>query len=320
MSRKFLVINYEGLIDKRYLNYEDLSFLSKEYDLVLLYNIKKEAVIEDLKKDKLEDFFKRIYPLRKFIFEERFKVFEKIKEHFSIKGGDFFYLVGESPLDFPYEEIRSFTKKIIPFEKESLFHQSLPFKKCLISLDLDGVFNDISSYKINHYNLCKQNLEEKFNKKLNSLEFLKIWSTLDKETKNKIKISSSNELELNIKIRPWIKGYIKKISKDNVLVLFSVTSKRRIESFLKRNNLENYFSKIYSGVDFFGLKSKKGFMFKKIKEDFFGFKRYIHLGDFYGLDYIEPKKAGFEAYLVNNSPLKVLFLEDLIQKKKNKKV
>jgi HAD superfamily hydrolase (TIGR01549 family) len=311
--KKIIVFDFEGLIysydenkgkllvSKKIL--AKIEELKKKFGIVLLTNFKRE----DFKKIFDGNLFNKIYFLNEFSFSDRIKIFDIIEKDYSSKI--FRYYIGELSPFMDYKEIKKITQRV---EKDvDYLDVNKEIKNFLVSFDLDGVLNDISSFNYEVYKIEKSLLEKEIGKTLSAGDFFKTLKEIDESKRKEIKKKALLFYQENEKIAPWIKSYIENVFANNKLVLFSVTSRERINSFLKKHKLSQYFSKIYSTKDDFDKTNKETYMFEKIKKEWKGFENFIHIGDQFKSDYIYSKKAGFIPYLVDNSSYDKITFDDI---------
>jgi len=222
-----------------------------------------------------------------------------------------YYFAGRDH-SFRPSHILAFSKKVFIHPREAYLTEKQEIKNSIITIDLDGTLTDISSLNYQTYSLDKRKLEEIIHKKINHKEFPFEWKQVPEKKHEEVRQKTLMDLAKKDKAARGTREFLEKLSQNgNTLILFSVTSKKRIKDFLKQNRLGTYFTKIYSGKDDFGAADKTADMFKKIKEDNTEKRDFVHIGDQYTRDYLCPKKAGYTAYLVDNSPYKKIFLEEL---------
>lgn len=322
-KREFLDYLYDYCIKYRYFNptikkgiKEIINKLSLKFKLFVITDKEIDFTTNFLKKHGLATFFEEVYSIRDLTFHEREKIFKRIVCEQKISENDFLYLVGNAPLIFKKQEIINFTRKFNFFEIKKYYpykNEKLNFKNSLVTFDLDGTLTDSSNHNFLKFKTRKAALEEFLNLSITDEEFFIIWRDLKNEHKILIKTEGYKKYDEELVVAKGVVELIKELSKRNVLILFSVTSRKRVEHFLKKRNLLNYFKRIYSAKDDFYVKIKKDLMFKKIKSDFPGYNSYVHIGDLPFGDYFESKKAGFIPILVDNSEILEVSINKLLK-------
>lgn len=303
---RFNPLSNEIVISKEFL--EKINSLKDNYFLILVSQFSREK-FENLKDFNLvESFFDKRYFLRDLSSEKRSNFLKNLKETKSFPLEKYYF--GEVFPSFNLVKNSDFFVKVLLYPELDL-DKNLNFNGSLISLDLDGVFNDLSNFFSDIFKIQKRELEIQFQKNLSQEEFNKIRKNLSNEEKKQLKRKSYSTYAENEKLVPWIRNYVKRLSMNNTLVLFSVTSKQRIEKFLNKHGLKEYFSKIYSSKDDFNSPIKESFMFEFIKKDFGDKKNFVHIGDNYYLDYLAPSSADFKAYLVDNYSYEKVLVDSL---------
>ncbi len=90
------------------------------------------------------------------------------------------------------------------------------------------------------------------------------------------------------------------LSKKYKLIIVSNAEEKFLNIKIKAEELDKYFTKIYSASSDFGISKKNKTMFKKILEDLkISEKEIIHIGDNRQLDYNMPKELGIRTFLID---------------------
>jgi HAD superfamily hydrolase (TIGR01549 family) len=184
----------------------------------------------------------------------------------------------------------------------------------LISFDFDGTLRSDIHDSTKRYDSISKFLATKLGKDyLSELEFGNHWNNkLESKEKYEIEKAANKEFIQMSNIPKVMIELVKSLSENHDLIVFTVTSKERIIDLLEKNDILKYFKKVYSGKSDFGARVKKSHMFTKIASDFqLNPSDCLHIGDFYDVDYLEPKKAGFHAILLEHSPVKKINPENL---------
>jgi putative hydrolase of the HAD superfamily len=126
------------------------------------------------------------------------------------------------------------------------------------------------------------------------------------------------EVAHEIKVFPDTIHSLKKLSKEYKLVLVSASHKSFLSRKINVEGFGGYFYKIISTTSDLGCPDKKPETYRKILEMLNAKPdEIIHIGDDYSADYVNPRKAGIRAYLIdrfNNAEIrqKVKNKEDII--------
>ena len=111
------------------------------------------------------------------------------------------------------------------------------------------------------------------------------------------------------------------LSGKYTLIVCSGMSREFIDIKLKKENIFQYFSCIFSAVSNFGLTKKEPYFYEKLCQQLnVKPSHLIHIGDNYELDYLVPKKIGIKVFYLdrtNNIPEKkevIGSLQELIER------
>jgi FMN phosphatase YigB (HAD superfamily) len=187
----------------------------------------------------------------------------------------------------------------------------------LISFDFDGTICPDSANPLFVESILKCNLCELFEMNYISQitrKYLK--EALGKTGWADIKRASSRKAARSLKIPKKTISCLKELSKNYKIVITTTASLIWVETILNSNKIRGIFSEIYSTKDHFnGLRIKEPYVFEKIaRVNRINPEECIHVGDKYFDDFIHPKEAGFNTFLINHGNHKSISFEELAQR------
>ena len=207
----------------------------------------------------------------------------------------------------------------------------------IISFDVDGTLVKPSFNELIWFNVvpelyaCKQKIKLKEAKLCVFQGYDKIgendarWYTLDFWLDYfDLEVKQEELLQRHAKVvslYPDVVPTLDSLSKKYTLIVCSGMSREFIDIKLKKENIFQYFSCIFSAVSNFSLTKKEPHFYEKLCQKLnVKPSHLIHIGDNYELDYLVPKKIGIKVFYLdrtNNIPEKkgvISSLKELIER------